>query len=123
KGAGEGIRQKCRDIECRIVEQLLAHPSDAGQLVGPKGELRELCISLGIGRVLTNPGGRAMVHDDRDNAVAGSGLNDPSELPHDVLLLKRLDKLTLELVRHEVAAVSIDADLQNAHFLRPDSGT
>ena len=49
----------------------------------------------------------------RDGAVAARGLDGLGELAEDVLFLERVDERVLELVRHEVAAVPVRADLEH----------
>ena len=75
-------------------------------------DLAEGIIALGNGTLLIDPAGRAMRGDKRDLPVAGGGANHLAQGAQLVLVLQSLNQRAFVLVRAQIAAFAVGADLQ-----------
>ena len=92
------------------MQQLVADLDHGAHLVGGKGRLTEGRICLRDLLALIDPAGFSAVLRDRDLTGTGRGADYRRKATEDVVLLQRLDELSLKLIRYGIAALLILAD-------------
>ena len=96
------------DEQCRVTFTFrVGNLHHAAQLECGQGLLREVHVEFLDGSTLLDPGGRTVVHRDRDRPRAGTGMDGLCQGAEDVVLLQCLDQLSLKLIRDGITTVLV----------------
>ena len=99
------------------MQEFVGNLDESAELVCADGNLREGVIAFGDRTFLIDPGSGALGSHNGNLTIAGSGVDDMSQLTEDILLLKSLNEGMLKFIGDEVAAFGIGAFLQSVqHF-------
>nr|DAG38648.1 MAG TPA: hypothetical protein [Caudoviricetes sp.] len=103
-------------IEHAVLQQFLRHLDDGRNLVCAQRDLTEGVIALRNLTFFIDPAGSAMRSNQRNLAVAGRGVNHLAQRTELVLFLQSLHQSALILIRNEVAALGVGANLQGVEY-------